>query len=84
MTSDYEAKIKFENSEKIRYIIGMIQKKFDVDISNLLVDKNSFHKRRKSKKAKFNNIKKFLRVAVIFIYFAIHVVYVSMCRSISS
>ena len=84
MTSDYEAKIKFENSEKIRYIIGMIQKNFDVDVGNILVDKNNFHKRRKSKKAKFNNIKKILRVAVILIYFGIHVFYASMCQSIAS
>lgn len=52
LTSDYQAKVKFENSEKIRYIVGMIQKNFDIDFRNLLVDKNEFHKRKKSKNPK--------------------------------
>lgn len=62
----------------------MIQKKFDVDIGNYLVDKNSFHKRKKSKKPKFNNIKKLLRAGVILIYFVVHIIYVSMCQSTAS
>lgn len=84
MTSDYEAKVKFENSEKIRYMIGMVQKNFDIDLRTLLVDKNEFHKRRRSKNAKYNITKKFLRIGVILIYFIVHVVYVSMCQSIAS
>lgn len=62
----------------------MIQKNFDVDIGNLLIDKNNFHKRRKSKKPKFNNTKNILRFGIILIYFAVHIIYVSMCQSIAS
>jgi hypothetical protein len=65
-------------------MISMIQKKFDIEIGNLLMDKNYFHKRRKSKQPKYNNTKKFLRIAIILIYFTIHIVYVSICQSSAS
>jgi hypothetical protein len=62
----------------------MIQKNFDIDLKNILIDKNHFHKRKKPKNVKFNNNKKYGRIIFLILYFFAHITYVSICKSNAS
>ncbi len=62
----------------------MIKKNFDIDFKNLLINKNHFQKRKKSKDAKFNKNKKYFRIILIIVYITVHIIYVSICKSNAS
>lgn len=55
----------------------MIQKNFDIDLKNFLINRNHFHKRKKPKDVKYNNNRKYGRIFFIVMYFLFHLSMIS-------
>jgi hypothetical protein len=56
----------------------MVQKNFDIDLKMMLINKTHFHKRKKPKNPKLNPRKKYVKIILMILYFAIHIVYVNI------
>lgn len=46
---DIQARAMQENAEKMKYVVEMARKKFDVDLQGIVTDRSRFKKRQNSK-----------------------------------